>query len=173
MSEGSPGSPVGDDVYLALQRFLHREAALLDRRDFHAWLGLLADDIVYRVLVRIIREGADGELDTAIIDDDAVTLRARVGQMANPRFTRAENPPSFTRRFVSNLEASHGERPGEFVVSTNLLIYRSKSTVPEGGVYAGGRTDILRGADGTLRLARREVRLDHAVLHGGVVSILF
>ena len=173
MSERAPGEPVGDGDYIAIQRFLYREAALLDRRAFGEWLGLVTEDIVYRVTAQVVREAAAGNQDYAIIDEDAASLRMRVEQIGNPRLTRAENPATLARHFVSNVEARHGSRAGEFEVEANLLVYRNRAGVPEGGFYAGARSDVLRRIGGELRLARRLVRLDHAVIYGGPVSILF
>jgi 3-phenylpropionate/cinnamic acid dioxygenase small subunit len=165
--------PVDDTSYIAIERFLHREAALLDRRAFREWLGLMAADIVYRVTAQIARDAAAGRLDYAIVDEDAVGLKSRVDQISDPRLTRAENPPSFTRRFLSNLQARHGTAPNEFVVETNLLVYRGRPNIPEGGFYVGERRDILRKTAGGMLIARREIRLDQAILYGGSVSTLF
>jgi 3-phenylpropionate/cinnamic acid dioxygenase small subunit len=167
---GDPG--IDDREFVEIQRFLTREAACLDRRDYAAWLGLLADDIVYRVSSRVVRDMEGGERDTAIVDEDAVALRARVDQLRSPRLTHAENPASFTRRFVSNLDAQRTVA-GEYAVVSNLLVFRSRTNVPQGGFYVGERHDVLRRADGGLRLARRDVRLDQSTFFDGVVSLLF
>jgi PAH dioxygenase small subunit len=161
------------EAYGVVQHFVYREAALLDRREYREWLRLLTDDISYRVVAQTTRDAADAGLEYAIIDEDANGLKLRVEQIATPRLTHAENPPSLTRRFVSNLMVSIATDPNEFVVEANLLIYRNRSGVPDGGFYAGERHDIVRRVDGELRLARRLVRLDQTVLYGGPVSTLF
>jgi hypothetical protein len=46
-------------------------------------------------------------------------------------------------------------------------------TMPEGRIYVAARHDVLRRIDGALRIARRDVRLDHPILYDGVVSTLF
>ncbi|MBM3485354.1 MAG: aromatic-ring-hydroxylating dioxygenase subunit beta [Alphaproteobacteria bacterium] len=171
MSDETTSREVGDKDYVAIQRFLFREAACLDRRAFDAWLDLIADDIVYRVTQRVVRDADAPAIDTAIVDEDAIALRARVEQIKSPRLTRAENPPSFTRRFVSNVEARE-EGGSEYFVESNILLFRTRSNVPEGSFYAGERHDILRRTRNGLRLARRTVRLDQAVLMDGVLSTL-
>ena len=51
---------VSNDIFLEIQRFLFREAALLDNRHYADWLGLLSEDIHYRITARVVREaGAD------------------------------------------------------------------------------------------------------------------
>jgi PAH dioxygenase small subunit len=164
---------VDAETYGLIQRFAYRETALLDRRQYREWLSLLTDDITYRVVAQTTRDAADDAVDYAIIDEDAAGLRLRVDQIATPRLTHAENPPSLTRRFVSNLIVSAGSDPSEFLVEANFLVYRNRSGVPDGGLYAGERTDVVRRVNGDLRLARRLVRLDQTVLYGGPVSILF
>jgi 3-phenylpropionate/cinnamic acid dioxygenase small subunit len=94
---------IADRDYIEIQRFLYREAALLDRRDYAGWLALLTDDITYRVAQQVARAAPEGGLDYAIVDEDADNLKARVVQLADPKLTHAENPPSFIRRFVSNM----------------------------------------------------------------------
>ena len=172
MNSAVPGTAVGDADYLAIQRFMNHEAALLDRREFMAWLSLLADDIRYRVSMRVMHQTEDGPASYAIIDENAESLSLRVRQLADPRLTRAENPPSLTRRFVSNLEATHAAPPDTFVVATNLMVHRVRSRAQETGTYVGGRRDVLRLTRGRLVLAERDVQLDHTVLHDGSMSTL-
>ena len=162
-----------DRDYVEIQRFLYREAALLDRREYLKWLALLTSDVTYRVAQQIARDAQSGNIDFAIVDEDAENLKARVVQLADPKLTHAENPPSFIRRFVSNLEARRGVAPDEFAVESNLLVYKCRATIPEGRIYVASRNDVIRRIDGELRIARRDVRLDHAILFDGVVSTLF
>jgi 3-phenylpropionate/cinnamic acid dioxygenase small subunit len=164
--------PLVDDATLSrIQRFLYQEAALLDRRDYAAWWKILTDDIQYRVTAKVIREASIGSLEFSVIDETAGEFKQRVDQISTPRLTHAENPPSITRRYVTNVMAQHGAR-NEFRVSCNLLVYRTTFDVVEGGVYSGSREDLIREIDGELRLASRVVHLDQAVMFGSV-SILF
>jgi PAH dioxygenase small subunit len=173
MNRISFGSPVSDADYVALQRFLSHEAALLDHRRFDEWLALLTPDISYRMTLQVARGASEPNTEYAIIEEAIDGLKSRLAQIGAPRLTHAENPSSFTRRFISNLEAWYGSSPGELIAHTNLLVYRSRTILPEGGFYVGERRDLLRRDDGGLRLARREVRLDHTVVFGGPISTLF
>ena len=173
MKDMPPQQPVSVELYGEIQRFVYREAALLDRRAYREWMGLLTDDITYRVVAQTTRDAADAAREYAIIDEDAGGLRLRVEQIATPRLTHAENPPSLTRRFVANLLVSAADGASEFLVETNLLVYRSRPGVPDGVLFAGERQDLVRRVAGALRLARRLVRLDQTVILGGPVSTLF
>lgn len=170
MSGERIGAVVSDQVYIEVQRFLNREAALLDCREYQAWFALTTQDVRYVVMAQVSREAQLGGLDFALIDEDTVSLRARVNQISNPKLTHAENPPSLTRRFISSLEAWEGESAGEFVARSSILVYRNRPG-SEDGFYVGERRDVLRKVDGSLRLASRELRLDQVLLHGPVSTL--
>lgn len=165
-------SAVDDRLFVEIQRFLFREAGLLDRHDYGAWLSLATDDIHYRVTATTARDAGAPAADYAIIDENLTGLKSRVDQISNPRLTRAENPPSMTRRVVSNIEAYHTEKKDEFSVTSYLLAYRSRPGVPEGGFYVAIRYDTLRQSLADWRLARRNVQLDHTLIYDGALSIL-
>jgi len=164
--------PVDDATYLQIQRFLFREAALLDRRDYAGWLALTADDIRYRVNAMVSRDASAEAVDYAIIDEDRLGLKSRIDQISNPRLTRAENPPSMTRRVVSNIEAYDGASAEQFQANSYLLAYRSRPSLPEGGFYVAERRDVLRRTAAGWRLARRDVHLDQVILFDGALSTL-
>lgn len=163
---------VDDALFVAIQRFLFREAALLDQRDYRAWLSLTTEDVQYRVTAAVARDAGTTMVDYAIIDENLTGLKSRIDQISNPRLTRAENPPSMTRRVVSNIEAYHTENQSEFAVTSYLLAYRSRPSEPRGGFYVAVRNDTLRRNSTEWRLARRNVQLDHIMLHDGALSTL-
>jgi len=170
MASGHTLRPAGAELHVAIQRFLAEEAALLDRHAYAEWFELLTEDIAYRVTTRVDRDRADGPIEHAIIDEDRDSLHLRVRQLADPDLTRAENPPSLYRRFVSNLRADFDEEPDRFVVLTNLLVYKNRPSNAHVEVYAAERRDLIRRIDGGLRIASRLVRLDQSVLVGGTLS---
>ena len=144
---------------------------LTQRTPIGYWLALLTDDVTYRVLAYVNRDADLGPLPYAVIDEPAFRLKARVEQILNAKLTHAENPPTLTRRFVSNVVACAGARAGEYIVSSNLLLYRTRPNISEGAMYAGERADVLRQIDGAFRIAWREVRLDQSVLQGGMSTL--
>jgi len=171
MSGRQNSGRVDHDTYRDLQDFLFREAAILDGHNYQQWLELLTDDISYQVCAQLNRDAAATPVAYAIIDEDAHRLKARVSQIANPRLTHAENPPTLIRRFVSNLMAETGASADEYRLDSSLLIFRTRPDMPDGGLYSGARSDIVRRVDGELRLARRRVVLDQAILPGTVSTI--
>jgi 3-phenylpropionate/cinnamic acid dioxygenase small subunit len=165
------GVSVSDEVYISVQRFLNREANFLDRRAYHEWFKLWTDDLHYRVTVQINQDAAAGVGEYAIIEDDAIGLKARLDQISSPKLTHAENPPSLARRFFSGLQVLQADGNDAVVASANVLIYRTRPEMPNGGFYAGTRTDVLRRVNGEWRLSRRSVRLDQTIVYGGVSTI--
>jgi 3-phenylpropionate/cinnamic acid dioxygenase small subunit len=164
--------PVDDPTYLQIQRFLFREAALLDRRDYAGWLALTTEDVRYRVNAMVSRDAAAQAVDYAIIDEDLAGLKSRIDQISNPKLTRAENPPSMTRRVVSNIEAYDDASDGQFLVTSYLLAYRGRPSLPAGGFYVAERRDVLRRTAAGWRLAGRDVHLDQVMLFDGALSTL-
>jgi 3-phenylpropionate/cinnamic acid dioxygenase small subunit len=164
--------PVDDATYVQVQRFLFREAALLDQRDYASWLALTTEDIRYRVNAMVSRDAGAQAVEYAIVDEDRVGLKSRIDQISNPRLTRAENPPSLTRRVVSNIEAYKSASAEELHVNSYLLAYRSRPSLPEGGFYVAERRDLLRRTAEGWRLAQRDVHLDQVMLFDGALSTL-
>ncbi len=173
MTGSTAAKPLSADLNMEIQQFMVDEAALLDERRFGDWFALLTDNIAYRVTVQVVRNTEDGPQEYEIVDEDKESLRLRVDQLGDPRLTRAENPPSFYRRFVSNFRVSRFEQGDQFSVITNLLVYKSRPSTGLTELYAGERHDRLRRIDDRLYLDSRIVRLDQAVLAGGTLSTLF
>lgn len=171
MSEAKLGT-VDNALFVEIQRFLYREAAVLDGRDYTGWLSLLSDDVQYRVTAAVARDAGATAVDYAIVDENLTGLKSRVDQISNPRLTRAENPPSMTRRLVSNVTAHHSDKKDEFLVDSYLLAYRSRPSAPAGGFYVAVRHDMLRWNGSDWRLAKRNVQLDHTMLFDGSLSTL-
>jgi len=146
--------------------FLYREAELVDAGRLEDWLTLLTDDVRYRMPVRLTRErGAEPDRSDQMqfFWDDRTTLELRVRRLATD-FAWAEDPPSRTRHFISNVRVEQGADPRELNVRSNVLIYRNRGDLADYELLSGERRDVLRSADGGWKLARREFLVDQAVL---------
>ncbi len=158
-----------------IQDFLHREALALDERRFRDWLEFLADDIHYEMPVRVTREGlADWELapTSRIFDDTKATLEIRVRRLETD-FAWAEQPPSRTRHFVTNVVVDPAEdgADGMFLVSSNVFIYRSRGSDPTPSQYSLFRKDTVRRVGEGWELVRRWAALDQALVNAHNLSI--
>jgi 3-phenylpropionate/cinnamic acid dioxygenase small subunit len=171
MSMGTP--PVDRETVFDIQDFLHREALALDERRFRDWLEYLADDIRYEVPVRVTREGlADWELSptSRIFDDTKQTLEVRVRRLETD-FAWAEQPPSRTRHFVTNVVVDPTDAEDEYLVSSNVFIYRSRGDDPQPSLYSLFRKDTVRRTAEGWRLARRWAALDQSMINAHNMSI--
>lgn len=164
---------VDRDTVADITEFLYREALALDERRFRDWLDLLADDIHYQVPVRVTRENlSDWELapTSRIFDDTKGTLDVRVRRLETD-FAWAEQPPSRTRHFVTNVVVDATEEPEEFLASSNVFIYRSRGDEPNPSLYSLFRKDTVRRTEHGWLLARRWAALDQSLVNAHNLSI--
>jgi 3-phenylpropionate/cinnamic acid dioxygenase small subunit len=154
--------------------WLNDEAALLDGNQMREWLELLHPEVDYRMPIRVTREREKGlgfSTDGYHLYEDYESLATRVERLYG-EYAWAEDPPSRTRRFVSNVRVSiRGE--GEYEVNSNLMIFRSRLDSVEFELLSGERQDILVAVDGALKLRRRLILLDHSTLRNKNLAIFF
>jgi PAH dioxygenase small subunit len=150
------------DHRLAVQDFLVAEAELLDQRRFQDWLELWTDDASYFVPVRVSRKMPEPDVvdDIGLFDDNKQSLTLRVRRLGT-EVAWAEDPPSFTRRFVTNFRIDP-ERDGEVSVRDYLLLYRSRGDGGHHDLVSGEREHVLRPHDEGFQIASRRVVLDQA-----------
>jgi 3-phenylpropionate/cinnamic acid dioxygenase small subunit len=177
------------EVIREVEQFLYREARLLDERRFHEWLELFTDDVRYwmpgrsnrypkvsKAIVildpeRYTEEELTKEDELAILDETKETLGRRIARLETG-MAWAEDPPSRTRHIITNIEVEPGDAAAERKVSSNFMVYRSRSET-EQDFYVGARQDVLRHVDGAWKIARRKIILDQNVLLAKNVSIFF
>jgi 3-phenylpropionate/cinnamic acid dioxygenase small subunit len=80
------------------------------------------------------------------------------------RYAYAEDPPSRTRRYISNVRVHETGGPGEYFVTSSALVIRNRWDNPTYDLISVERQDILRATDDSYRLARRTVLLDQVTL---------
>jgi 3-phenylpropionate/cinnamic acid dioxygenase small subunit len=147
-------------------RFLLHEAEILDGRRFDEWLDLLADDMRYSMPVRVTRgkgAGSDFVPNSTWFGDSRRSLEMRVRQL-QAEHPIAEDPPSRTRHFVSNIRVEPTDRQDEVRARSNLLLYRNRGDSVEYDIFSAERVDTLRRVNGSWKIVRREVLLDQAVM---------
>jgi 3-phenylpropionate/cinnamic acid dioxygenase small subunit len=161
----SPGA-VDPGTHHDIQAWLYDEADLLDARRWREWLALLAHDVRYRmpVAVTVDRRSAGTLVGGAMVhlDEDRYSLEKRVERLEGGH-AWTEDPPSRTRRFVTNVRA-HLADSGEIDVDSYVLLYRSRADDRPAEILSAARRDRLRPAGGGWLLARREITIDDAVL---------
>ncbi len=97
----------------------------------------------------------------AHLDEDSYSLRKRVERFETDH-AWAEDPPSRTRRHISNVRA--WEAGDDLEVRSNVLLFRSRGDIHAPDLVSAGRVDRLRREPGGLKLADRVVALDESVV---------
>jgi 3-phenylpropionate/cinnamic acid dioxygenase small subunit len=159
-----------------VEQFLYAEAALLDGRKYRDWLALLTDDIHYWMPIRrtVTLADIDREFtrpgDMAYFDDDRAVLEIRVRKL-EAGSAWSEDPPSRSRHLVSNVRILEvvGD---EITLEACFHLYRSRLE-RDVDSWIGRRIDVLRRTEQGLRLAKRHLFLDQAVIQSTNMSTIF
>src|SRR6202521_3260224 len=179
MARPMEAAAMREEVIREVERFLYREARLLDERRFHEWLALFTDDVHYWMGARANRYPRSSKAisilspnryveddhtrpdELSILDETKETLAGRVARLETG-MAWAEDPPSRTRHVITNIEVT-GEAGPELTVHSNFMVYRSRAET-EQDFYVGARQDLLRRVDGAWKIAHRKLILDQNVL---------
>lgn len=158
--------PLGSEIYNRILETLYDEAAALDERRFDDWIAMLGEDLIYTAPVRLTRNGPNKDRDVMRtmmhFDDDYQSILMRAERLSKSAW--AEDPPSRTRRFVTNVRIGEWENADEYEVSSYLYLERSRFDVAHNETMSAERRDIWRLVDGAYKLARREIIVDQATL---------
>ncbi len=154
--------------------FFYREAELLDSNRPEKWLELLTEDISYEMPVRLTRERGQPDVSSQMghFSEDRRSLELRVKRLGTD-FGWAENPPSRTRRFISNIRVENTANPNEVKAYSYFLLYRSRDSSTQPELISGQRQDLLRKLDGGWKLASRLIIVDQTVLGTRNLAIFF
>jgi 3-phenylpropionate/cinnamic acid dioxygenase small subunit len=162
---------------LVLQDVLIEEAAALDNREFRRWLSFFTADLVYWIPIRSTRSASDRDHEftkpgePAYYDETFRELEARVTKLESG-WSWSEDPPSRTRRFVSNVRVTETHSEREVTVESNVLLYRSRLDV-DTDLFSARRADRMRLDESGWKIARRAVYLDSTVLVASNLAIFF
>ena len=172
-------------AYLSLMReiedFFHKEADLLDGREYDQWLHLLTEDVVYWMPMRKNVSYADrdkditAEDDVAWLHDDKETLTKRVKQIQTGLHW-ADEPISRVSHVITNIRltepiATLGEG-AKATTTCRFIVYRNRLE-SETDFLVGRREDTLTRVQGELKIARRKIILDQSVLLAKNLTMFF
>lgn len=160
--------PVGSALYNRIVEFLYEEAALLDQIRLQEWGARLAADLIYTAPLRETRpmdqQNASFVRTVQHFHDDWRSVMGRIMRLTGTKSAWAEDPPSRTRRLITNIMAAKTAKSDEFSVTSYLLLTRSRFNSPEYDLISAERRDILRQDGDSFKLARREIIVDQAVI---------
>ena len=161
LKRSTRGSAAARRVSQEIEQFLYREARLLDDGRFDDWLDLFTEDAQYWMPARETRatrdEGVRKAGELPMFEDDKSFLAMRVKRLESG-LAHAEQPPSRTRHFVTNIEIVP-DGDDEIEVHSNILVFQSRLERTE-MFFVGKREDRLRKVDGSWLIARRKILLD-------------
>jgi 3-phenylpropionate/cinnamic acid dioxygenase small subunit len=163
----------------AIEQFLYFEAALLDDRAFDEWYALLADDLRYVMPIRSTRSARDaareetGDADVAYFDEGKASMGLRLRRLRTGS-AWAEEPPSRTRHFVSNVRILPLGNGDAFEVVCAFLVHRNRAEA-QTDLFVGERVDRIRRSPtlAGFQIYSRRIRLDQATLLANNISFFF
>jgi PAH dioxygenase small subunit len=166
------GDPI--DHQRVFEDLLFREAALLDSEAFEDWLEMIDDEVRYFAPVRATlprgKENLARHELVAHFDDDKAGLAVRVRRIRTG-WAHAEEPPSRTRHFISNVRVLAVDPKDDTArVASNFIVFRSAGDRDE-RTFFGAREDMWRRTRDEWRLLNRLIILDHNVIES--ISVFF
>ena len=118
MAKNSTGNGADGDTLRAVERFLYRQAEILDDRLWDEWLALFSEGGIYWMPVTEDQETGDGVPN--IFYEDINLMKVRIGRVTHPR-AHSQNPPNRTSHVVGNVIIEHEDREsGEVVVRSKF-----------------------------------------------------
>jgi 3-phenylpropionate/cinnamic acid dioxygenase small subunit len=136
-----------------VEKFLFREARLMDEHRYEEWLTLWTSDAVYWIPCE--HEATDPLRQVSIIYDNRAKLGERVARLQSGSVL-AQDPKPRLRRVISNVEI---ERLGatEATVDSNFVLVQARGTYQT--IWCGRTIHMLREQDGGLKIAHKKVLL--------------
>lgn len=162
---------------LEIQKWLYREARLLDDERFQDWLQTLAPDIHYWMPLRENRFRRDRRpqptpaTSSSVFNDDFEDLVLRIKRFETG-LVWSEDPPPRVSHIVTNIEVLDGDAVAGLSVHSNVSILRSRRQDEE-VTFNARRRDLFRKVDGQWKLARRHILATHHVFLDENVSVFF
>ena len=157
---------IDNQIFREIEAFLFYEAEMLDTQQFDTWLSLWTDDASYRMPVRVTHDKRQAEEEFVThfghFDETREMLEIRVRRLST-KTAWAENPPSRTRHFVSNIRVV-AEGNSVFSVRNNLLLYRNRGDSAEHDLLSAERHDVLRKVEDKWQISERCIYLDQSTL---------
>jgi 3-phenylpropionate/cinnamic acid dioxygenase small subunit len=169
------------DLMREIEDFFHKEADLLDERDYDRWLELLTEDIVYWMPMRknVSYANRDKDItaedDVAWFHDDKETLRKRVKQIQTG-IHWADEPISRVAHVITNIRLAEPTavlaEGAKTTTKCRFIVYRNRLE-SETDLLVGRREDTLTRVNGELKIARRKIILDQSVLLAKNLTMFF
>jgi benzoate/toluate 1,2-dioxygenase subunit beta len=136
-----------------IERFVFREARLMDEHRYEEWLALWTSDAVY--WIPCAHEDTDPLRQVSIIYDNRAKLGDRIARLQSGSVL-AQDPKPRMRRVISNLEIERTTAT-EATVESNFVLVQARGANQY--VWCGRSTHRLREQDGGIRIAHKKILL--------------
>jgi len=167
----------GDLLYHEIMDFFHDEAELLDNLQLKQWGESLTRDLEYNLPIRqthpVRHQDKTVVRTVQHMHDTYESMMVRIMRITDTKSAWGEDPPSRTKRLIGNVRVFRTSKPDEYKVLSYLLVTRSRFDFDDFDLIPCERHDILRRESGRLKLARREVIVDQAVIGTPNLGIFF
>ena len=145
---------IGPETQLAVERFLYRQAEILDEQRWDDWLSLFADDGRYWMPAEA--DQTDGEGVPNIFWEDLNLMKLRIRRNRHPR-AHSQAPPNRLCHVVSNVIIESEDGNGDIVVRSRFhcaeyLRYEVRN-------FTGKYRHFLRNAPDGYRIALQRADL--------------
>lgn len=150
---------------MEIEDFYYIEAELLDERRWEEWLELFAPELEYTAPIRVSRKSPASDIidELGHFDDTMASLTLRAKRLRTD-VAWCEDPPSHTRRLITNLRVRPTDDPDRLQVRTNMLLFRSRGDMGAYDLIVGERQDVLRREGVGWLIAKRRIVLDQSSL---------
>jgi 3-phenylpropionate/cinnamic acid dioxygenase small subunit len=139
----------------SIERFLYREARLMDEHRYEEWLALWADEARYWVPCN--DDDIDPSRQVSIIYDDRERLQQRVERLMSGSVL-AQDPKPRLRRLISNIEVE--AKGGDVVVQSNFILGFARGDTQQ--IWAGRSIHWLARAGDGFKIREKKVLLINA-----------
>jgi 3-phenylpropionate/cinnamic acid dioxygenase small subunit len=136
-----------------IERFLYREALLMDEHRFDEWLALWVEGGSYWVPCNA--DDIDPTRQVSIIYDDYARLRQRIDRLKSGS-VQALDPAPRMRRLISNIEAD-ATTGDEVTVASNFMLCIARGLDQQ--LWSGRSIHRLRHTGEGLKIAHKKVLL--------------
>ncbi|HEX7007996.1 MAG TPA: aromatic-ring-hydroxylating dioxygenase subunit beta [Alphaproteobacteria bacterium] len=140
----------------SIERFLYREARLMDEHRYAEWLALWADDACYWVPCN--DDDIDPMREVSIIYDDRERLEQRIERLMSGSVL-AQDPKPRMRRVVSNIEVED-TGGAEVLVQSNFILGVARGETQQ--IWAGRTIHKLRRTGADFKIVHKKVMLINA-----------
>ncbi|MFI6350203.1 aromatic-ring-hydroxylating dioxygenase subunit beta [Streptomyces sp. NPDC050560] len=165
MTGAGEGATVDLATRVEVEDLYYREAELLDERRWEEWLELFAPELEYTAPIRVTRRAPANDIidDIGHFDETKSSLGLRVKRLRTD-VAWAENPPSHTRRLITNVRVRRETGTGQLAARTNMMLFRSRGDHGAHDLIVGERRDTLRREGEAWLITRRVIILDQSSL---------